>query len=194
MKEVKCIDRKTKGMALLLTITIAAVAGGILLMAQASNVAATTTNAQSNSDAQLAVVTTTSDTTGSADSTTGDATNIVPGWCEGPMGFGRRGMGFAHDFRGFSGIEVSDEYKAAVTTILESDTDVQQLLTDGYNVTRIMPIVKTVIDGEGNVATTATNATVILSKEGAGLAFVSVDLTQNKVTQIVTYTKTVIEK
>jgi hypothetical protein len=187
------IDRKAKGMALLLTITIAAVAGGILLVSQASSAAASTTDLQSNSDAQLAVVTT-SDTTNSVDTTTGDATNIAPGWCGGPMGFGRHGMGFARGVRDFGGIEVSDEYKAAVTAILENDTDVQQLLTDGYNVTRIMPVVKTVVDGEGNVATKATNATVILSKEGAGLALVSVDLTQNKVTQIVTYTKTVINK
>lgn len=187
------IDRKTKGMAMVLMITISAVAGGILLMAQASNAAATI-NAQSNSDTQLAAVTTASDTSDSTDSTTGDAASIILGWCSGPMGFGRRGMGFAHVFRGFGGFEMSDEYKAAVTTILQADTDVQQLLTDGYNVTRIMPIVKTVIDGEGNVVTKATNATVILTKEGAGLAFVLVDLTQNKVTQIVTYTKTVIEK
>ena len=57
-----------------------------------------------------------------------------------------------------------------------------------------MPIVKTVIDAEGNIATKATNATVLLEKDTTGIAFVSVDLSQNKVTQIITYTKTVIEK
>jgi hypothetical protein len=189
------IDRKTKGMAMLSLVAIAAIASGILLTTQASNAATTTTDLQSTYSTQLAVLTTTtSDTTNSTDTVTGDASNIFLGMGRGPMGFGRRGMGFARECGGFGGIEVSDEYNAAVTTILESDTDVQQLLTDGFNVTRIMPIVKTVIDGEGNVATKATNATVILSKDTAGLAFVSVDLAQNKVTQIITYTKTVIEK
>jgi hypothetical protein len=109
------------------------------------------------------------------------------------MGFGRHGRGFG-GWGGFGQIEVSDEYKTAITTIAESDTDVQNLLNDGYNVTRVMPIVKTVLDAEGNVTTKATTATVILEKESSGLAFVSVDLSQNKVTKIVTFTKTVIEK
>jgi hypothetical protein len=81
-----------------------------------------------------------------------------------------------------------------VTTIATSDTDVQQLIADGYNITRIMPIMKTTIDAQGNVVTQATNATVVLVKDKTGYALVSVDLSQNKVTQIVTFTKTVIEK
>ena len=189
------IDRKTKGLAVLSLIVVAAIASGILLTTQATSAAATTTNLQSNLNTQLAVLTTTtSDTINSTNTVTGDTTNIVPGWGEGPMGFGRHGRGFGGGCGGFGQIEVSDEYKTAVTTIAESDTDVQQLLADGYNVTRVMPIVTTVIDAQGNVATKATNATVVLEKDTTGIAFVSVDLAQSKVTQIVTYTKTVIQK
>jgi hypothetical protein len=182
-------------LAVLSLVLVAAIASGILLATQASSAAATTTDLQSNYNTQLSVLTTTtSDATNATDTITGDSTNIVPGWGEGPMGFGRHGRGFGGVCGGFGPIEVSDEYKTAVTTIAESDTDVQKLLADGYNVTRVMPIVKTVIDAEGNIATKATNATVILEKDTTGLAFVSVDLAQNKVTQIITYTKTVIQK
>jgi hypothetical protein len=189
------IDRKTKGLAVLSLVLVAAIASGILLTTQAASAASTTANLQSNLKTQLAVVTTTaSDTTASTDNVTGDASNTVPFWGEGQMGFGRHGRGFGGMCGGFGPIEVSDEYKTAVTTIVQSDTDVQKLLADGYNVTRVMPIVKTTIDAEGNIATKATNATVVLVKDTTGYAFVSVDLAQNKVTQIVTYTKTVIQK
>jgi hypothetical protein len=189
------IDKKTKGLAILSLVLIAGIASGILLTTQATSAAATTTNLQSNLNTQLAVLTTTtSDNTNSNNNVTGDASNIVPGWGEGPMGFGRHGRGFGGMCGEFGRIQVSDEYKTAVTTIAENDTDVQKLLADGYNVTRVMPIVTTVIDAEGNVATKATNATVVLEKDTTGIAFVSVDLSQNKVTQIVTYTKTVIQK
>jgi hypothetical protein len=178
-------------------ISIAAIATGLLMASQASTAATTTSDLQSNTNTQLAVVTTTaSDTTGPTDSVTGNATNIVPCWGEGPMGFGRHGRGFGCEFGmgGFGAIEVSDAYKTAITTIAKNDSDVQTLLANGYNVTRVIPMVKTVIDGEGNITTKATNATVILEKDTTGIAFVSVDLSQSKVTQIVTYTKTVIEK
>ena len=189
------IDRKTKGLAVLSLVLVAAIASGILLTTQATIAAATTTNLQSNLNTQLAVVTTTaSDTTNSTDTVTGDASITVPFWGEGPMGFGRHGKGFGGMCGGFGPIEASDEYKTTVTTIVQSDTDVQKLFADGYNVTRIMPIVKTTIDAQGNVSTKATNATVVLVKDTSGYAFVSVDLAQNKVTQIVIYTKTVIQK
>ena len=170
----------------------------MLTQAQNNN-AETTNNLQSNYDPQLAVVAIPLAETTTDNSATGDATNIAPGWCEGFMGpfqFGRHGRGRFGGFGmgGFGQIEVSEEYKAAVAGVLEADADVKALLDDGYNVTRIMPIVKTVIDGEGNLSTKATNATVILTKADSGLAFVSVDLSQNKVTQIVIHTRTVIQK
>jgi hypothetical protein len=187
------MDRKTKGLALLSLIVLAAIASGVLLTTQAANAAIN--DLHSNYDTQLAVLTTpTSDTTNSTDSITGDAIDIVPGWGEGPMGFGRHGRGFGGMCGGFGPIEVSDEYKAAVTTIAESDADVKELLADGYNVTRVMPNVKTVIDAEGNIATKATTATIILEKDTTGIAFVSVDLEEDAVTQIVIHTRTVIDK
>jgi hypothetical protein len=78
--------------------------------------------------------------------------------------------------------------------LVEGDSDVQNLLDDGYNVTRVVPTIKTVLDGEGNVVTKATNATVLLEKEDSGCAIISVDLEANKVTQITIFTRTVIEK
>jgi hypothetical protein len=189
------IDRKTKGLAVLSLILVASIASGIFLTSQATSAAATTSDAQTNFNTEPAVLTTTtSDNTDSNNNVTSDIPRIFPGWCQGPMGFGRLGRGFRGGFGGFGQIQVSDEYKTAVTTIATSDTDVQQLLADGYNITRIMPIMKTTIDAQGNVATQATNATVVLVKDTTGYALVSVDLTQNKVTQIVTYTKTVIQK
>jgi hypothetical protein len=187
------IDKKTKGMALLSVVLIATIAGGLFLMAQASNTD-NPTDFNNDTDNQLATVTTISD---DANEETEKFTDIVPfgdAGMMGPMRFGKHMRGFGGPCMAFGPIEISDEYKAAVNTILEADTDVQKLIDDGYNVTRIMPIVKTTIDGEGNVVTKATSATAILTKEDAGVAIVSVDLAQDKVTQIVNYTKTVIEK
>ena len=176
-------------------ILVASIASGVLLASQATSAAVTTSDVQTNLNTEPAVLTTTtSDNIDSSNNVTSDIPRIFPGWCECPMGFGRRGRGFGGGFGGFGQIQVSDEYKTTVTTIATSDTDVQQLIADGFNITRIMPIMKTTIDAQGNVATQATNATVVLVKDKTGYALVSVDLSQNKVTQIVTFTKTVIEK
>ena len=165
----------------------AAITGGILLATQASG--STVGNSTTTDLTQV------SDATNSnpAMLITGDAPGLFdPGY---GMGFGGHGMGFGrHGMGGFGQIQVSDEYKTAVTTVAENDTDVQQLLSIGYNVTKVMPIIKTTIDAQGNVVTKATNATLVLVKDTTGMAFVSVDLEQSKVTQIVTYTRTVIEK
>jgi len=188
------IDRKTTGLALLTVVLIAAVASGIFLT-QASNASAATTNLQSNYNTQLAIATTPTLDATDTNSTNEGPPNMEPFWGGGMMEFGGRGRVFGRcGGFGLGPIEVSDEYKTAVTNIVENDTDVQTLLSQGYNVTRIMPIIKTVIDADGTLTTKATSATAILEKGTTGIAFVSVDLSQNKVTQIVTYTKTVIEK
>ena len=93
-----------------------------------------------------------------------------------------------------NGIEVSSEYTANVNAILENDTDVQNLITQGYNLTSIDPIVKTVIQGDGTLSTQATTARVILTNGTSGVASVTVDVANAKVTQITTITKTVIDK
>jgi hypothetical protein len=94
-------------------------------------------------------------------------------------------------------VEVSAEFEENVTNIANNDSDVQQLLSDGYNATSVMPIIKTVIDANGTLVTKATSAVVMLQKdtEGAvGVASVLVDLENSKVTQILILTRTMIDK
>jgi hypothetical protein len=108
------------------------------------------------------------------------------------QGFGgRQDGGFMCSIGNF---EVSTEYTANVNSILNNDTDVQALITQGYNVTSINPIVKNVIEGNGTLSTQATTATVTMQNGTAGYATVNVDVTNAKVTQIVTITRTVIDK
>ena len=91
-------------------------------------------------------------------------------------------------------LEVSEEFKENVINIAESDEDVQNLLNDGYNITRVRPIVKSLVEADGNVNTKATNAILMLENDEAGHAIVKVDLEETKVTEIVIFTKTTIEK
>jgi hypothetical protein len=91
-------------------------------------------------------------------------------------------------------IEVSDEFKENVINTAKNDTDVQNLLNEGYNITGIRPIIKTVVEGDGTVVTKATSAILILEKDTSGRAYAWVDLEQGKVTQIEILTRTVIEK
>jgi hypothetical protein len=116
------------------------------------------------------------------------------GMMVGDQGFGgHRGCGSR--FRGGIGnIEVSSEYTATVNAILDNDTDVQNLITEGYNVTSIHPIIKTVTGADGTVTTKATAAIVTLQNGTSGYATVSVDVEQAKVTRIVIITRTVIDK
>lgn len=123
----------------------------------------------------------------------------------GPGGSERMGRGFFGD-RGFGGncsdinmsgkfgsIQVSSDYTQNVTNILNNDTDVQNLFTQGFNVTSIRPLITSMIDGNGNIITQATTADVILQST-TGRALVVVDLTSASVTKIVTTTTTVINK
>jgi hypothetical protein len=117
----------------------------------------------------------------------------------GPMGPGRHGGpgGGFNGFGQFGMVEVSAEFEENVMNIANNDSDVQQLLNDGYNATSVMPIIKTVIDADGNLVTKATSAVVMLQKDtegAAGVASVLVDLENSKVTQIVILTRTVIDK
>jgi hypothetical protein len=121
--------------------------------------------------------------------------NVLPSWNDNCVGFGMRGMRFGrHGFGGFGPIEVSEEFKQTVTNIAENDTDVQNLIADGYNVTSVRPIIKTVIDAEGNVVTKATNAVLTLQKDTTGHASVMINIEEAKVTQIIILTRTVIDK
>ncbi len=80
---------------------------------------------------------------------------------------------------GFGGIQVSSDFTQNVTNIVKNDTDVQNLLNNGYNITSIRPVITTVIDGNGNVVTSATTANVILQST-TGRAYVVVDLNSSK--------------
>jgi hypothetical protein len=132
----------------------------------------------------------------SADNGEENATDI-PGWvnegmmlpevCGGPHGRmgGRGGFGF---------IKVSDEFKETVLSVAEADSDVQALLTDGYNITQVRPIIKSVVEADGTVVTKATSAIVMLEKDTTSHATALVDVEEAKVTEIVILTRTVIDK
>jgi hypothetical protein len=144
------------------------------------------------------------DATGTEDTNTvtttssGNSTEL-PFWNGSGMGFGGPGGGGGRGhgpegFGGFAPLEVSAEFKQTVTDIANNDTDVQNLLAEGYNVTSVRPIIKNVVDAEGLVTTKATSAILTLEKDTSGFASVNVDLEQAKVTQIVIMTRTVIDK
>jgi len=108
---------------------------------------------------------------------------MMPGTCGWSRGWGRNGF-----------IEVSEEYEENVINIAESDDDVRGLLTDGYSVTGVRPVIKFSVDADGDVVTKATSAIVMLEKDTTSYASVWVDLEEGKVTEIVILTRTVIEK
>jgi len=105
---------------------------------------------------------------------------------------GRRGFGGGRG--GFGPITVSEEYKENVLNITKSDSDVQALLNEGYNITGVRPIISTTVEADGTVTMKATTAIVTLQKDTTGRALVWVDVEQAKVTRIEILTMTVIEK
>jgi hypothetical protein len=112
-------------------------------------------------------------------------------------GFGMgpgRGPGPRGGHGGYWPVQVSAEFEQNVTNIAKNDTDVQNLLAQGYNITSIRPVINSIIDAKGYVTTRATSAVLILQKDTSGSAFVSVNLEEGKVTKIVILTRTVIEK
>ena len=94
---------------------------------------------------------------------------------------------------GFGAIQMSSDFTANVTNIAKNDSDVQNLLSQGYNITSIRPVITTTVDGNGTLTTKATTADVN-SPSTNGRAHVLVDLNQAKVTKIVTITRTEIDK
>jgi hypothetical protein len=169
------VNRKITALSLLSVVAFAAVIGGFLLTTQAAD---TTATADAN-------------TANTATITVNSNSSDVLGWNFGGMGFGRRGFG---GFGGFGPVEVSAEFEQNVTNIAKSDADVQKLLADGYNITLVMPVIKSVVDADGYVTARATSAIVMLQKDTSGRASVFVNLEEGKVTGIVILTRTVIEK
>lgn len=167
-------------------VAFAAIIGGLLLTKQAASTTDTDTN------------TTTTTLNGDGNDFPYLDNNLVGfgrGFGGPRAGFGGGpGLGARGGLRGFGPVEVSEEFEQTVTDIVESDIDVQNLLAEGYNVTSIKPVIKSVIDAEGYVTTRATSAVLILQKDTSGCAFVSVNIEEAKVTEIVILTRTVIEK
>jgi hypothetical protein len=179
------MERKTTALTLLIMTVCVAIIGGIVIAAHATDTNSTTTSSTSST------TTITSDI---------NATNLQP-WgmlginvgdqgFGGPMGPGGGRGGF---MGGMGNIEVSSEYSANVTAILNNDTNMQNLISQGYNVTSINPIVKNVVNGDGTITMKATTAIVTLQNGTSGYATAQVDLAQAKVTQIVIITRTVID-
>jgi hypothetical protein len=182
------MNTKTKALALLSVIVVALVAGSFIF--------ATQSTAKADSTASVA---TDSETTPSA---VNASDNNFNDFNNGPMtigmeprfGMGHRG-GTECGFGGFGpgAIHVSADFTANVTNIAKADTDVQNLLNQGYNITSIRPVISTVVDGNGNIVTKASTADLTLLDTN-GRALVVVDLDQAKVTKIVTLTVTEIDK
>jgi hypothetical protein len=157
---------RTKALLLLTAVAAATIISGITLTAYSAN------NATNTND----------------DYPTWNNEGMMTPRCGGPHGMMRgRGVGFGY-------IEVSDEYEANVLNIATNDTDVQALLNEGYNITQVRPIIKTVVEADGTVVAKASTAIVVLVKDTTSHATAMVDLEQGKVTEIVILTRTVIEK
>jgi hypothetical protein len=196
VKEVEAIDR-SKGLILLTIVVAATILGGAALTTVGADTAADAENTvdltslavgSDESPVQLLFV------EDEAEESTVDSGGFMPEMMLGPAGLEPGPRGGPHGRRGFGPIEVSAEFEENVLTIAEADEDVQALLDDGYNVTGVRPIIKTVVDGDGNVVTKATDAIVLLEKEDTGRAGAWVNLDEAKVTEIVIMTRTVIEK
>ena len=180
------MNTKTKALALLSVMVVAAVAGSFIFAMQSVKA---DTNTSVASDSEI--------TPSAVNASSNGFSNVN----NGPMAFGmgqRFGMGHRGMDRGFGGfgpgaIQVSSDFAANITNIAKNDSDVQNLLSQGYNITSIRPVISTVVDGNGNVVTKASSADLTLIGTN-GRAFVVVDLTQAKVTKIVTLTVTEINK
>ena len=106
--------------------------------------------------------------------------------------FERHGRGWGCGLNG--PVTVSQEYINNVINIAKNDSDVQNLLANGYNITGVRPIISSTVQADGTVVTKATTAIVMLSQNTTGRALVTVNVEEAKVTRIVILTRTVIEK
>ena len=192
VSEVKTINRKTLALSLILLTALSITVGALLITATAS---ATTTD--SNSTSTTGTSTTTSPALPDANQTMG-----MPPFMMNDQGFGGQQFGgrCGHgrtpmdDMMGTQNLEISSAYNSTIYSILTNDTDVAKLIAQGYNVTAIQPILHSIIGANGTVTTQASTANVLLQNGTAGFAAVKVDIANNKVTEIVIMTRTVITK
>lgn len=183
------MNKKTLALSLILLTALSATIGALLIMLTAS--ASDTTNsttAQTSIEANASAISEVNQTMGMQ-----------------PFGnymmYGEPAFGGGQEPRfqgdmgsGMQNIEISSAYNTTVNTILSNDTDVQNLIAQGYNVTAIHPIIKSVIGADGTVTSQATTATVTMQNGTSGFATVNVDITNAKVTEITIITRTVIDK
>jgi len=179
------MNRKSAAISLILLTTLAAAVGALTLTALATTETNSTTTDTNTAEASQYTNQMQFDGNMMMDS------QAFSGFGGGPGGHGGHGGGF---MGGMANIEVSTEYTANVNAILDNDTDAQNLVSQGYNVTSINPIVKNVIGGDGTLTTQATTAIVTMQNGSSGYATVKVDVANSTVTQIITITRTVIDK
>jgi hypothetical protein len=184
--EKQKMDRKIKVLSLLVIVLAAVVGASLVFALQPTATTDSNTNNISSDVSQPAL-------------SSVNATEInTPQFGFGHMGFGgSRGIGTefgrSRGPEGFGQMQVSSDFTANVTSIANNDSDVQNLLSQGYNITSIRPVISTSIDGNGNVIAKATTADLTLQSTN-GRAFVVVGLSQAKVTKIVSLTMTEIDK
>lgn len=177
------IDKKIKVLALVSLIIAASVAGSIIFAMQS------TAKADANSSVASDVQPTLSSVT---------ETNSSQICANGHFGFGDissvgRGCRSICGIGNFGEIQVSSDFTQNVTNIAKNDTDVQNLISQGFNITSIRPVISTMVDGNGNIVTKATGANLNM-QSATGRSLVVIDLNQSKVTKIVTITMTEIDK
>jgi hypothetical protein len=184
--EKRKMDRKNKVLSLLGIVLAAVICASFVFSLQPTVKADSNTNNIASDVSQL------------VPSSVNITNTNMPELRFGHMGFGGpRGMGPEFGRSGGSGgfcqIQISSDFTANVTNIANNDIDVQNLLSQGFNITSIRPVTTTTIDGNGNIVTKAATADLTLQGTNAR-SFVIVDLSQNKVTKIVTLTMTEIDK
>lgn len=92
-------------------------------------------------------------------------------------------------------IELSEGFREKVLKIASNDADVQNLLSEGYDVSDIKVIhMKLTVQENGQISVESDKVLIILTKGESGRAFVEIDLKAEKVTKITIVNITVIDK
>lgn len=181
--KIQDMNRKIKVLALISFVIAATVAASIVFVTQ--SVAKADANNSVASDVQPTL-------------SSLNATSNAGLFFNGHLGFGEYG-GMNRECRGvgrlgeFGAIQVSSDFTQNVTNIAKNDSDVQNLLSQGFNITSVRPIISSMVDGNGNIITKSAGADLTL-QSATGRSLVVVDLSQEKVTKIVTITMTEIDK
>ncbi len=181
--KIQNMDKKIKVLTLITLVIAISIDASIAFVIQATAMADVKGSVASNVQSTLSSV----NETGNG----GLVTNVHLGFGDyGVIGRGCRSIG---GFQEFSAIQLSSDFTQNVTSIAKNDSDVQNLLSQGFNITSVRPVISTVVDGNGNLVTKASVAILNL-QSATGRSLVVVDLNQAKVTKIVTMMITEIDK